>query len=138
MNKTNTAGNPQKIIFNNYITDEEWETGVIHFDNKLVAINDLTREFRVKSSKLSEDVLAYIRAHLLSNYKGNDIHKILVTIPTCVTYEEIVLNYAISIFIEVKNQYKSSTYDDQALLNERNIDIRKKFGVKNFQSLFFF
>ena len=137
MNKTNKAGNPQKIIFNNYITDQEWKTGIIDSNNKLGAINDLTCEFRVKSSKLSEDVLAYIRADLLLNYKGNDLHKILVTIPTSLTYEEIVLDYAISLFIEVKNQYKSSVYDDQAMLNEKNIDIRKRFGVKNFQSLFF-
>jgi len=121
--------NPTKILFKNYITDREWETGVILSGKTPGSIDELTREFRVKSSKLCEDVLAYLRAHLLLNYKGNDIVKILVTIPTSLNYEEFVLDYATSLFIEIKNQYKTTVYEDEMLLKDPKLDIRKRFAT---------
>jgi len=53
----------------------------------------------------------------------------MVTIPTSIPYEEFVIDYAISMFIEIKNQYKSSMYQDEELLKDRSLDFRKRFAV---------
>ena len=57
MNKTTLAGmNPKKILFKNYITEREWNSGVVLSGENPNSLEELTREFRVKSSKLCEGI----------------------------------------------------------------------------------
>ena len=45
----------------------------------------------MKYGKLNQDLLAYLRAHCLLFYQGNDICNVRVTVPTDVDYEILIL-----------------------------------------------
>jgi len=129
MNKSTLSNTnpPKKILFKDYITEKEWVEKEVGEEKS--SPKDLTKEFRVKMATFCADVLAYLRAQLLLTYKGNDLNRVMVTIPTSIPYEEFVIDYAISLFIEVKNQYKTSMYQDEELLKDRSMDFRKRMAV---------
>lgn len=129
MNKSTLSNTnpPKKILFKDYISEKEWVEKEVGEEKS--SPKDLTKEFRIKIGSFCADVLAYLRAQLLLTYKGNDLQRVMVTIPTSIPYEEFVIDYAISMFIEIKNQYKSSMYQDEELLKDRSLDFRKRFAV---------
>lgn len=129
MNKSTLSNTnpPKKILFKDYISEKEWTEKEVGEEKS--SPKDLTKEFRIKIGTFCADVLAYLRAQLLLTYKGTDLQRVMVTIPTSIPYEEFVIDYAISMFIEIKNQYKTSMYQDEELLKDRSMDFRKRFAV---------
>ena len=51
----------------------------------------LTKGIMLKYNKLNTDLLAYLRAHCLLFYPGDDICNVRVTVPTEVDYEILIL-----------------------------------------------
>jgi len=54
-------------------------------------IDHLTKIIRFKRFSLNEDLLSYIRAHLLVEYEGSEISKIKMTEPAIIDYELMVM-----------------------------------------------
>ena len=55
------------------------------------AFSETTKGIQLKYNKLNLDLLAYLRAHLLLFYQGDDICNVRVTVPTDIDYEILVL-----------------------------------------------
>ena len=55
------------------------------------AFSEKTKGIQLKHNKLNQDLLAYLRAHLLLFYEGSDICNVRVTVPTQIEYEILVL-----------------------------------------------
>lgn len=53
--------------------------------------SEATKGIQLKHSKLNADLLAYLRAHCLLFYQGEDICNVRVTIPTEIEYEILIL-----------------------------------------------
>ena len=51
----------------------------------------MTKGIQLKYNRLNQDLLAYLRAHLLLFYEGDDICNVRVTVPTQIDYEILVL-----------------------------------------------
>ena len=70
--------------------------GLVCRDAKLLdsdEVYDLTQEVRLKSNRLNDTLLAYLRANGLLAYEGKGIDKVLVSTPVIVEYEIEVLDY---------------------------------------------
>ena len=50
------------------------------------AFSDITTGIQLKNGKLSQELLAYLRAHCLLFYDGDDICNVRVTVPSDVDY----------------------------------------------------
>lgn len=55
------------------------------------AFSETTKGLQLKYNKLNGDLLAYLRAHCLLFYPGDDICSVRVTVPTDVNYEILIL-----------------------------------------------
>ena len=55
------------------------------------ALSEATKGVQLKHNKLSQDLLAYLRAHCLLFYPGEDICGVKMTVPTETEYEIMVL-----------------------------------------------
>ena len=55
------------------------------------ALSEATKGVQLKHNKLSQDLLAYLRAHCLLFYPGDDICGVKMTVPTEIDYEIMVL-----------------------------------------------
>ena len=53
--------------------------------------SETTKGIQLKHNKLNADLMAYLRAHCLLFYPGDDICSVRVTVPTNVEYEILVL-----------------------------------------------
>lgn len=66
---------------------------------------EVSREFRLKRSNISEKLLIFLRLYLMNYYKGEDLYKLFVTFPASVHYELFVFNYYRDIVISLYSRY---------------------------------
>ena len=55
------------------------------------AFSEVTKGLQLKYNKLNGDLMAYLRAHCLLFYPGEDICSVRVTVPTDLDYEILIL-----------------------------------------------
>ena len=59
----------------------------------MVKGNEVSKEFRLKLNKTCMKLLTFLRLYLLDYYKGTDLYKICVTLPSSIDFEQLVLKY---------------------------------------------
>ena len=64
--------------------------------------SETTKGIQLKHNRLNTDLLAYLRAHCLLFYPGDDICSVRVTVPTSIDYEVIVLKTYLSLLDRFK------------------------------------
>lgn len=91
----------------------EWPEGEKPF-------SETTKGIQLKHNKLNLDLMAYLRAHLLLFYEGEDICNVRVTVPTEIDYEILVLKTYRSVLDRFKelNPGRFDAQDEEEILIE--------------------
>ena len=81
---------------------------------------DITTELiRVKSYRISEGLLAYLRSALMMmNYEGVDKKYIMVSAPALIDFELTVLDFAIELLTQWANMHKNKKFFLDSTLGE--------------------
>ena len=82
----------------------------------------------LKKNKLPYTLLSLLRAMLLINYEGPNIAKINISFPTDISFEELVIKFAIFLITYEKGKFKVEIKNEKALMNAET-NVRKKFAV---------
>eukprot|EP00347_Sterkiella_histriomuscorum_P011977 403370373 len=83
----------------------------------------ISKYLKLKKDKLNEDLLAYMRASLLSSYQGDKNHEfILISAPVEIKFEQQVLLSAITLLKNLlDNRFKTSMAEDIKLLAQEGL-----------------
>jgi hypothetical protein len=67
----------------------------------MYSTNQISKEFRLKRTRLNEEFLAFLRVFSMMYYKGGPLSELMVTIPSSIEYELFVLKFSLMILKEV-------------------------------------
>jgi hypothetical protein len=90
----------------------------------------VSKEFRVKGTRLALDVLDYLRVFLLMHYTGKDANRILVTVPVSLDFELFMLQFALRLYNYLLSRFKTSPSNDSKLLESNEIPAELRFAVE--------
>lgn len=95
------------------------------------SIDELTKEFRLKHSKLCLDFLTYLRVYFLTTHNHKDINKpVLITVPSSLEFEKKIFDFAYKLLWTIKKQlFDRSIEDDEKDLANPNLSIKLRFIV---------
>eukprot|EP01016_Furgasonia_blochmanni_P040919 TRINITY_DN5260_c0_g4_i1.p1 TRINITY_DN5260_c0_g4~~TRINITY_DN5260_c0_g4_i1.p1 ORF type:complete len:622 (+),score=164.67 TRINITY_DN5260_c0_g4_i1:644-2509(+) len=120
----------RELVVTDHINDRDFEKGDVLLESgRQVNVKTLTKEFRIKRSGLTEDLLAYARVHCLMNYKESDLDRLMITAPCSVKFELIVIEFTMKIIEELLSRYTTSIEDDEKVLKDSSADFKLKFAT---------
>lgn len=94
------------------------------------SIDELTKEFRLKRSKLCLDFITYLRLYILGTYKQDPLKPILITVPTSIEFEKRVFDLAYKILWALKKKtFDRSIEEDQKELESHSLNSKKKMSI---------
>lgn len=119
----------EELVFNEYVDDDEYEDG-IEWAGVKHTIDDLTKEFRLKSSKVCLDFITYLRVYFLTTLKQNVRKPLLITVPSSIEFERRVFDFAYKILWALKRKVftRSIEEDEKELLNP-NLNYKKRLAI---------
>ena len=123
------VNNLQEVIFDDHITNEEAVKG-IKWRDRVVFYPELSKEFRVKKSKLCEDIFSFLRVQLLLQEDNlQDTKGIFVKQPCNIAFELKVISAAKRIFEYLLKRYSTSIEEDEEKLKCIQISAKQKFII---------
>lgn len=93
------------MTINKLMSGEDWEKGFIEEKGHKIPIDKITKEFRIKRTKLNQDLMMYFRLYLMVYYTGKDLKDVLVTIPVSLDYEIFVLSFGVKLLNHYLSKY---------------------------------
>jgi hypothetical protein len=103
-----------------HITAEEKSQGFLELNGYVISIDLLTNPFRIKNSKLANELLVYLRGNMynqwLKDNPGKKKHKLTLSVPFDLSYEIAVVGRFIDIFTVLQLNFKRSDVEDIKLL----------------------
>ncbi|KAL4510604.1 hypothetical protein ABPG72_004758 [Tetrahymena utriculariae] len=139
-----------QIIFRKFISEDDWKNGFVMNDNIKISTKDLTKEFRLKRghlcdgrqkfhiqtsnniylfNQLKKEFIIYLRIYLSSHYHGKDQQRILFTLPQSFGFEKFVFDFALKVLKYMREQYKTTNQEDEALLKDYTITYKQRFAI---------
>ena len=109
--------------------NDELRFGNLKLNNSTIDVDSITKEFRIKKSRICIELIIYLRIYLQQHYKGTDVSQILSTVPVSFAYEEFVLQFALDLLVYLRAQFTTTNEHDMKLLGDMNIPMKKRFAI---------
>ncbi|KRX01136.1 hypothetical protein PPERSA_08237 [Pseudocohnilembus persalinus] len=117
-------------IFNDYISYNEWEEDKYKYQGVVYDIEQFTKEFRLKKSKIAEDFITFLRVKLLKVYKESDFFQVKITLPSSFQFEIQVLEAGLKYMKQIqKSKEVSPLEEDLKLLEQPNLPWKLRFAI---------
>lgn len=111
-----------RLIFNHYYGGRGLIKGFPK-DKGVINSNEVSKEFRLKRSRLCEGLLIFLRLFLMNQYKGADIGKLFATLPASIEFEIFMLSFMELLVLELKKRSTNALIEEWA----RNPNHRVRF-----------
>ncbi|CAD8069199.1 unnamed protein product [Paramecium primaurelia] len=126
--------NPEPMPMNDQIYSKIIVTDIVNLNHLKygqingVPINQLSKEIKLKGSKLQEDLIIYVRLFLMAYYIGQDANSILLTIPVSIDFEIQVFDFTLKLLSYLAQKFKSP-YQEDLNLNLNNLKCEEYFAL---------
>lgn len=101
-----------EMIYTDYVDDDEYDEG-IQWKGVLRSIDDLTKEFRLKRTKICLDFITYLRVYFLQTHKHADVLRpILITVPSSLEFEKRIFEFAYKVLWALKKKLFDRPIED--------------------------
>ncbi|KAL4489194.1 hypothetical protein ABPG72_006258 [Tetrahymena utriculariae] len=119
--------NLDELVYIDYVDDDEYDNGIMWCGQKR-SIEELTKEFRLKKSKLCLDFITYLRVYFLTTFKQNSQKPILITVPTQIEFEKKVFELAYKLLWVLKKKvFDRPIEEDEKELQNPQLNYKKRF-----------
>eukprot|EP01017_Pseudomicrothorax_dubius_P051574 TRINITY_DN9960_c0_g1_i12.p1 TRINITY_DN9960_c0_g1~~TRINITY_DN9960_c0_g1_i12.p1 ORF type:complete len:312 (+),score=55.34 TRINITY_DN9960_c0_g1_i12:68-937(+) len=121
----------KNMVYDTSLSYYEWENGTTTFNGRKISTFDLTKEIRLKKSRLNEEILVYLRGICIPKYPEKEFPETskIVNQVTSIDYEILIVNYAACIIDHIVSRFKHSLEDDERLLENVGANPRLRFAL---------